>query len=738
MRIRIATLFAAAWLLGSPTYAHHAQTTEPARLLPLATDPTVTRTGHIREIVVENRLAGTEHRHTILVGDDGQRYLLAGGTSAQLAPGAAYAVFGRSNGRILYPESVRQTAPASARAKSGPERAPATIEGILRLGHADNFDGTPSEFFFAIVGAGAGEQYILAMGTLIEGLENGMPAKVSGYVEDSGQFVTDRIIILGPAELSARADGVPLAAPVTTSYIVLPVKFPTNAATPFTYNADAFTVASLVNSVFGVAPVRSVAEFYNEASFGQQRLSGVVADNGSGGWLLANVATPTSCDIGAIATAAENAATARGYNLAAYIGRVYVFSSNVPGCGWSGLAYVNWERSWIKQTSSLLVISHELGHNFGLLHAASLDCGTNVIGGTCTSAEYGDPFGTMGNQRAMHFSAPQKDILGWLPAGTVTEHRSGTATYALSILENAGGSRYAVKIPAGPKRNYWIEYRQPVGFDSGLSAYPNNGAQIRVKTPFESLCSGCSDDTAFLDMTPATTAFTDGALIVGQSYVDNTTGLTISSIAQGAGNLTVTVSSPTRPSFADVSVTHPNYADIETIYWYGITKGCNASPLLFCPTGTISRAEMALFIERAKRGATFTGTATGAVFADVPAGFWAGGAIEQLYTDGISTGCASAPLRYCPNNSVSRAEMAIFLLRAKYGSTFNPGTATGTVFSDVPASHWAAAWIERAYQYALIPNCGTGPVRFCPANLIPRSDMAMMLKKTFNLTPVPL
>ena len=147
-----------------------------------------------------------------------------------------------------------------------------------------------------------------------------------------------------------------------------------------------------------------------------QLLSGVVADNGSGGWLLADAPTPTTCDINAIATAAENAATARGYNLASYTGRVYVFSNNVPGCGWAGLAYVGWARSYIKQTSSLLVIGHELGHNFGLLHAASLDCGTSVIGGTCTSSEYGDPFNIMGNQRAMHFASAQKlDLLDRCP-----------------------------------------------------------------------------------------------------------------------------------------------------------------------------------------------------------------------------------------------------------------------------------------------------------------------------------
>src|SRR5262249_44061143 len=140
----------------------------------------------------------------------------------------------------------------------------------------------------------------------------------------------------------------------------------------------------------------------------------------------------------------------------------------------------------------------------------------------CSVAEYGDPFDVMGNQRPMHFAAFQKNILGYIPGG-VANHAGGTATYTLGPIELAGQAQYAIRIPTGSaNRTYWVEFRQPIGFDSALSSFPNLGAQIRVAAPFEIACNGCSDDTQFLDTTPATGSFTDGALLNGQTYTDST------------------------------------------------------------------------------------------------------------------------------------------------------------------------------------------------------------------------
>ena len=53
-------------------------------------------------------------------------------------------------------------------------------------------------------------------------------------------------------------------------------------------------------------------------------------------------------------------------------------------------------------------------------------------------------------------------------------------------------------------------------------------------------------------------------------------------------------------------------------------------------------------------------------FEDVPTPYWAWSFIERLYAAGITGGCSLSPLQYCPENTVTRAQMAVFLVK-----TFN-------------------------------------------------------------------
>ena len=54
--------------------------------------------------------------------------------------------------------------------------------------------------------------------------------------------------------------------------------------------------------------------------------------------------------------------------------------------------------------------------------------------------------------------------------------------------------------------------------------------------------------------------------------------------------------------------------------------------------------------------------ATG-IFDDVDLNHWTADWIEQAYNDGITKGCGTNPLRYCSGVNVTRAQMAVFLVR---------------------------------------------------------------------------
>jgi len=140
---------------------------------------------------------------------------------------------------------------------------------------------------------------------------------------------------------------------------------------------------------------------------------------------------------------------------------------------------------------------------------------------------------------------------------------------------------------------------------------------------------------------------------------------------------------------------------------------------------------MAVWLERASRGAAFNPPPPTGLFQDVAASYCLAGWIEQLKNDGITTGCNANPPLYCPYSPVSRAEMAVFLLRLEHGEGYElpdlcPENGSGS-FSDVECSFWAADWIEQLYQEQITAGCALNPLQFCPYNDVTRAQMAVFI-----------
>lgn len=95
--------------------------------------------------------------------------------------------------------------------------------------------------------------------------------------------------------------------------------------------------------------------------------------------------------------------------------------------------------------------------------------------------------------------------------------------------------------------------------------------------------------------------------------------------------------------------------------------------------------------------------------------------IRDLQLDGITSGCSTTPLKFCPYTTISRGEAATFLVRSKYctghgtGCTYTPPHCTG-IFSDVPCPPTPQApfgdYIEVLANDHVTAGCGG--TQFCP------------------------
>ena len=184
------------------------------------------------------------------------------------------------------------------------------------------------------------------------------------------------------------------------------------------------------------------------------------------------------------------------------------------------------------------------------------------------------------------------------------------------------------------------------------------------------------------------------------------------------------------PIFADVPTNYWAWEYVERLSSAGITGGCSVSPLSYCPDFIVTRAQMAIFLLKGIHGSSYTPPAVGVGtgFTDVASGYWAAAWIKQLAAEGITSGCGAG--NYCPENPVTRAQMAVFLLKAKHTSTYTPPNATG-VFIDVPVGYWADRWIEQLAVEGVTSGCGSG--NYCPDADVTRAQMAVFLVKAFNL-----
>ncbi len=161
---------------------------------------------------------------------------------------------------------------------------------------------------------------------------------------------------------------------------------------------------------------------------------------------------------------------------------------------------------------------------------------------------------------------------------------------------------------------------------------------------------------------------------------------------------------------------NPFSPDIEWAATAGVTLGCNP-PFndWFCPKLAVTRAQMASFLVRAlslpdQGGDTFSDDAGSIHEAD----------INRIAAAGITLGCA--PGLFCPDQPVTREQMASFLVRA-----YQLPTGSANPFPDVTSTH--AGDVAALFAAGVTTGCSTAPPAFCPADPVLREQMAALLNR---------
>lgn len=414
--------------------------------------------------------------------------------------------------------------PALAGAGSGDRQG--RVEGQLVELHRDVLDGPPLP------------GYGLDRGESTRMLDPDQPQALVGQqvaVEDTSNAPG----LQGQAQETDGVQQLAAAAGTRTTAVVL-VNFANNTSQPV-------TPAQMKSRVFTGAG--SVSDFYEQQSGGTVELGGIADPTGDVfGWWTLPMNVPTACPDSSMMTIRQQAVTygnSQGVNLNSYQHVILYFPDN-PGCAWAGLGELPGNWSWINDVNYTSVIAHEVGHNMGVHHAATLKCGSQTLTSStsgCSYVEYGDGFDVMGSSSAL-MSAWQRAKLSQLPTAA---RRSVTASgaYSLDQVNNnsATNPRLLIvprKIGTSPVTQYFaIDLRAPFGdFDTFSPTHGLvTGVGIRLVPALSVI-----DVTRLLDAHPATGTFNDSALQPGESFTDPGSGVTITNSATAGGTATVQVS----------------------------------------------------------------------------------------------------------------------------------------------------------------------------------------------------
>ena len=179
-------------------------------------------------------------------------------------------------------------------------------------------------------------------------------------------------------------------------------------------------------------------------------------------------------------------------------------------------------------------------------------------------------------------------------------------------------------------------------------------------------------------------------------------------------------------AYTDVEDANVHKPSIDTLAAMGLFDGTECAAGRFCPSGSLQRWVMAVWLIRSIESSEPPPIAI-SQFADVDPTEWWAPYVERLAEQGITVGCSVDPLRYCPDGHVTRAQMASFIARA-----LRLRGLPADFFVDTKGNVHEENIVALAVS-GITAGCKTDPISYCPNRQLTRAEMATFLARALEL-----
>lgn len=338
---------------------------------------------------------------------------------------------------------------------------------------------------------------------------------------------------------------------------------------------EAGSAPKLITKAWCDELMTSVASYFSTVSYGKTSLTTTVSTKA---YRLSKAGSEYAKNASGYQTISDEALAlaAADFDKSQYDRILVVFDmlSGVPGSQlvWGGMAQVGGKMLWINGEFDFRVLSHELGHTYGLRHAGRfhVDDG-NPVSPHATLDEYGDEFDGMGanafDNPTAEFNPLSKLLMGWLSDSqvkTVTSNGVYRVYNFNGSNASAASQTVALKLKKDASTDVWVALRGDFRQSKDFLPATNIASSAYVMLDRG---NAVGSRTVALDLAPSTKEIWDAGLQVGQTFSDSAGGYSIRTVSLGGSG--------------------PNqYLDVEIAMSVGLTISTNPADATVTAGGT--------------------------------------------------------------------------------------------------------------------------------------------------------